>query len=217
MDNINVEIWRSVVGYEALYEVSNKGLIRSKQRLINSTHRGIKFKKNVRERILKPFINKLGYCRVGLHKNGKMKIITVHKIVAIAFIENPENKRTINHINGNPSDNRVENLEWNTHKENIIHSFKVLGRKGSALGRNKEKCWLYGKRGAAHPGFGNTYSKGKKGFLSHRGKAVKCDTLDIIFGSGNDAANELGLHQASISAVCSGKKIHTGGFSFRYI
>lgn len=70
------------------------------------------------ERILKPFINIHGYVRANLQKNNKRKNYSVHRLVAIAFIENPNKLPVVNHINGIKTDNRVENLEWCTTKEN---------------------------------------------------------------------------------------------------
>lgn len=78
---------------------------------------------NRKGKILKPKIDKYGYECVTLTKNGKRKSYTVHKLVAMAFIPNPKNKKTINHINGIKTDNRVENLEWNTEKENQQHKW----------------------------------------------------------------------------------------------
>lgn len=69
-------------------------------------------------------IDKYGYKHIVLSSNGKRKTYTIHQLVAIAFIQNPNNKRTVNHINGNKLDNRVENLEWSTPKEQKIHAIK---------------------------------------------------------------------------------------------
>ena len=100
------EQWRPVVGYEGLYEVSSYGNVYSMRT----------------KKILKPRDNGRGYLRVNLYKNGKQKNCRVHRLVAEAFIPNPENKPTLNHINEIKTDNRVCNLEWMTHKENTQYS-----------------------------------------------------------------------------------------------
>lgn len=105
------ETWKDAIGYEGIYKVSNTGIIKS--------DRYGKFK------TMMPTTNSTGYMAVGLiDKNNIRKKCLIHRIVALAFIPNPENKKTVNHINGIKSDNRVENLEWNTHQENVIHSYK---------------------------------------------------------------------------------------------
>ena len=96
-----MEEWRNIEGYERLYQVSNMGRIKSTQ-YHNGTY----------ERILKPNKDKKGYLTVHLYKNGKRKWVSVHKIVAQAFIDNPDNLPCINHKNENKSDNRVKNLEY---------------------------------------------------------------------------------------------------------
>lgn len=100
------EIWKPVVGYEGLYEVSNFGAIR---RLWNVS----------RVTKLRKLATAKGYNRVTLSKNGKPQIFFVHRLVAVAFIPNPHNYPQINHINEVKSDNRVENLEWCTSKYNM--------------------------------------------------------------------------------------------------
>ena len=103
------EIWRDIKGYDGVYQVSNWGRVKS-----------LKFGK---ELFLKPVNNGWGYHRVSLCKNKKGKNITVHRLVAEAFIKNPQNKRTVNHKNGIKADNRLSNLEWNTMSENNKHAF----------------------------------------------------------------------------------------------
>lgn len=76
-------------------------------------------------RPLNPFIDRDGYCVVSLLNGGKASKRFVHRLVAQAFIPNPENKSTVNHINGNKTDNRVENLEWATQSENNAHAYRT--------------------------------------------------------------------------------------------
>ena len=98
------EIWHDIEGYEGLYQISNKGRVKS-----------LKWGK---ERILKPGITGSGYLKVLLCKNGMIKHIKIHRLVANAFITNPENKPQVNHKDENKFNNSVNNLEWSTAKEN---------------------------------------------------------------------------------------------------
>ena len=116
------EIWKDVVGYENIYEVSNLGRIRSaKGKTTQSTRHGTR---KWKQRILKQKISKDGTCRADLWKNKMPKTFLVHQLVANAFIKQVEGKEYINHIDGNRLNNHVENLEWCTHEENNRHAFK---------------------------------------------------------------------------------------------
>jgi hypothetical protein len=107
------EVWKDVKDFEGLYQVSNLGNVK---RLIS--------KRVLCERFIGRFIDRYGYVKRVLSKEGKNYYFTEHRLVAIAFIENPEYKLTINHINGIKTDNRLENLEWNTNLENKQHAVK---------------------------------------------------------------------------------------------
>ena len=109
------EIWRDVVGYEGLYQVSNFGRVKS-------------FQKN-KVKILKSNVGIGGYLRVILCKDFDKKNCFVHVLVAKAFIPNPEGKKQVNHRDGNKENNLVSNLEWMTPKENIKHAFYTGLRK----------------------------------------------------------------------------------------
>ena len=102
-------IWRPIKGYEGLYEISNLGKIKSNFRQGSTTD------------FLKISNNGNGYMMVRLCKNGKAKKYYLHRLLAQTFIDNPEDKPQVNHINENRSDNRLENLEWVTQKENNNH------------------------------------------------------------------------------------------------
>ena len=114
------EIWKDVVGYEGLYQVSNLGRVKSLERLDKNNH-------PVKEKILKQACDGVGkgYLYVNLGRMGRGKI---HRLVAEAFIPNPYNKPEVNHIDGNTKNNRVDNLEWVTHQENCIHYTYKLGQ-----------------------------------------------------------------------------------------
>lgn len=106
-----IEEWRTIVGYEGLYEVSNTGQVRSldKYDSINRFRKG---------RILTLYTETGGYLKVGLSSNGKTKKYLVHRLVAEAFIPNPDNLPQVNHIDENPSNDNVDNLEWCNAKYN---------------------------------------------------------------------------------------------------
>ena len=117
-----MEKFKQIKGYEN-YLVSDQG------RVFN-----YKFKK-----FLKPGKNQGGYLFVVLCKNGIMKTLAIHRLVALAFIPNPENKFTVNHIDGCKTNNHADNLEWNTQKENIRHAMDagLKDNKGSKHGMSK--------------------------------------------------------------------------------
>ena len=108
---MNKEIWKPILGYEGLYEVSNKGNVRGVNR-IDSRGRYRKGK------LMPQYSDKRGYLFVFITKNSKQVRYFVHRLVALAFIPNPNNYPQVNHINECKTDNRVENLEWCTNEYN---------------------------------------------------------------------------------------------------
>lgn len=116
------EIWKDIPGFEGIYQASNIGQIKSLERIRNGG--GSISKCRIKERILKPRKNKVGYLHLMICNNGKRSTHSIHRLVAIAFLPNYLNKPTVNHKNGNKLDNRVENLEWATFSENTNHGFE---------------------------------------------------------------------------------------------
>lgn len=114
------EIWKDVKGFEGLYQVSNLGRIKS------YAHK-VKCRGGFRVQPSKILTNCFdgNYYHVTLFKTNKRKLLLVHRIVAMAFLDNHENKRTVNHIDGNKQNNKVDNLEWATYSENIKHAFST--------------------------------------------------------------------------------------------
>ena len=106
-----MEVWKDIQGYEGLYQVSNLGRVRSLH--YRNTN-------EVRELFLKP--HNRGYLQVELHKYGNRKMFTVHRLVALAFVDGFAENREVNHIDENKHNNRADNLEWVTTSENVRHS-----------------------------------------------------------------------------------------------
>lgn len=191
------EIWKDVVGYEGLYQVSNLGNVKSVEREMQN-YRGNKFIK-----VSKPigkFINKYGYIRVTLYKNGTPRAFTVHRLVATAFIPNPMGLKDINHIDFNKKNNNIENLEWCSRSYNVKHAIKhnpniLAGIKKNAV-------------------------KGRKPIIQYTldGKFVK------KYNSVCEASKELGLSTSHICCVANKKaekgqtyiRKSSGGFIWRY-
>lgn len=131
------EIWKDIPNYEGIYQASNLGRIKS----IKTG----KIRKNVQYGL---------YLSIQLCKNGKNKLHYVHRLIALTFIPNPSNKPQINHINGIKTDNRVENLEWTTQSENVIHAIKIglkteeqVNKSVNAMKKKNSKVLLQIKNG----------------------------------------------------------------------
>jgi len=141
------EIWKDIKGYEKLYQISNLGKVKSFCRS--------------KERILKIGIRPDGYEQIFLCMHYSRKHYFVHRLVALHFLKNPENKPEINHKNGIKTNNCVDNLEWVTHKENMHHA--ILNG-------------LENKRGEAHPNVKLTWENviEIKTLLQSK---VSCDTI----------------------------------------
>ena len=191
------EIWKPIRDYEGLYEVSNLGRIK---RLGND--------KNRKEKILKPYKNKLGYLRVTLSKDNKVKYMFIHRLVAIAFIPNPENKPCIDHINTIPSDNRVENLRWATYKENMNNGLT----KEKLSGENSNN---YGKPRSEE--IKKKISESQKGSKNPKARGVFCYELNKSWNTSAEASRELNIDSSNITKCCKGKCKSVKGYHFCYL
>lgn len=181
------ELWKPVKGYEGLYEVSNYGNVKS-------------IRKNA---VLSQIVNKNnGYCYVGMYKDGKNKKLLVHRLVAETFINNADNKKTVNHLDGNKQNNAVSNLEWATYSENHKHAFK-----------NGLKTVTDNQRKAAS-------KTGKKTCDQNRPKKavvmIKGNTIINHFISAHEAARFVKGSPSAIVACCKGKANTCKGYRWEY-
>jgi hypothetical protein len=133
---MTTEVWLPVVGYEGYYEISSLGNLRSVDRVVRYKANGTMLRKG---RPMRLTTTKYGYIDVRLGKEGVEKAHLVHRLVAAAFLDNPESKPQVNHKNGVKGDNRLENLEWASKSENRLHSYKVLNARNwlREVGSNK--------------------------------------------------------------------------------
>jgi hypothetical protein len=126
-----MEIYKTIKDYEGIYEVSDFGNVRTKK--TGYITKGSKTKK--------------GYLKVGLYKDKKRKLFYVHRLVALNFLENPENKPEVDHIDRNKQNNRIENLKWATNSENQINTglniTNTSGVKGVCFHKSKNKYQAY--------------------------------------------------------------------------
>ena len=171
------EEWKEIRDYEGLYQVRNTGKIKS----LNYRHTG-------REKIMKHSVNKIGYLIVKLYKNRKFKSFIVHRLVAEAFIPNPNNYPCVNHKNEIKDDNRAENLEWCDAKYN------------NNFGTRKERV----------------AEKTTNGKCSKSVLQIDKTTNEVIaeFPSINEVQRQLGI--SHISECCLGKRNTAGGFKWKY-
>lgn len=181
------EIWKDVVGYEGLYQVSNLGKIKSLSReYCHGNQYGVRTKK-IDEKIMKQQITAFGYCSVKLSKNKVCKHFQVHRLVAEAFILNPNNYPVVNHKDINKQNNCVDNLEWCTQKYNVLHANQ-------------------------HGLFENRIRKLKKyiGQYDMEGNLIK------LWDSARDAQKELKLKgYSNIRECCKGKRKTAYGFIWK--
>lgn len=186
------EIWKAVVGYEGLYEVSNLGRVRSLDRTTQSFHKGFNIIRNVpvKGKILSIKKQKSGYLSVSLYKNGIQKYPTIHRLVAEAFLQNPDNLPQVNHKDEDKTNNRVENLEFCTAKYNSHYS----------------KTW--------ENGLPKAYEVTSKPVLQF----TKSGEFIAEYSSTCEAERQTGIKQTNISKCCLGRKSYksAGNYIWKY-
>jgi hypothetical protein len=119
-----MEQWKDIKGYEGAYQISNLGRIKSLDRICVEMPRGCK--RHIKGKLMSPTDNGKGYMIISLKKHGTRKSKYIHRLVAEAFIPNPNSYTIVNHIDYNKKNNNVNNLEWCTQKDNIQHSSKNM-------------------------------------------------------------------------------------------
>lgn len=195
-----MEVWKDVRGYEGLYQVSDQGRVRSLDR-INSAG------KRTRGTIRKQTKNvKNGYLYVGLSKNGKSTNYSVHRLVAIAFIDNLEGLYTVNHKNENKEDNRACNLEWMSLSDNLkygTHDERMRkNRVGKCVGTDHFNYGKYGKNSITHKGA--VYGIGKY------------NSDDVVrFDTAADAARALKISTGQLCESIHNSNKSCGGYYWR--
>lgn len=199
-----MEEWRDIEGYEGLYQISSEGRVKSLKRIARNNH-------TVNSKIRKPKIDKDGYCCVSLWIDGVSKEHFIHRLVAQAFVPNPENKPCIDHINTDRTDNRAENLRWCTHKENTnnpISREKFLQNRYRVEGERRISIYKPTKEAVA-----KMAEKHKKPVGMYKdGNLIK------RFDSATDAEREdNNLKFMSISAACNGRLKTYRGYEWKFI
>lgn len=196
------EIWKDILGYEGYYQVSNNGNVKSLERIVYKTG----YSKRLKERKLKLIKANDGYMGLILSYNGIKTRKTAHRLVAIAFIPNPENKPQVNHINGIKTDNRIDNLEWCTAKENINHAYSI----GLMNAHKGSSNYMYGRYGELHHNFGKSINEKPIQQLDLNNNHI------AYYDSIRKASRATGVNNSNISSVCNGIRKTAGRFIWRY-
>lgn len=170
---VNVEIWKDSYIYGEQYQVSNTGIVRNK----------------ITGHILKPQLNNKGYLSVRMSLHDKKATAKVHRLVAVAFIPNPENKPQVNHIDADKRNNDVRNLEWVTNGENQIHAYRTgLNRVTGKSGRKKIPVIKIN---------------------------LKTGEIEGTYPSLAEASRRNNLYSANIEKVIKGERKHAGGYAWK--
>lgn len=180
------EIWKPIKGFNDFYEISNLSRVKSIERIRPSCYGSTQTRK---ERILKNKVTSEGYFSVMLYdgpKSGKDQF--VHRLIAQAFIPNPDNKPCVNHKNGIKTDNRLDNLEWVSYSENTSHAIKtnLLIPKGCPAFKNPKAIKVIGINRSTNE--------------------------EIIYNGMREASRITGVSSCSIARVCSGKRKYAGNY-----
>lgn len=172
-----MEVWKDIKGFEGLYQVSNLGKIKSLER----KRKNYSKMQIVPEKIKSTRKDPQGYHQCDLYKDNKQKTVRIHRVVAEAFIKNPDGKETVNHEDGNKDNNQVSNLEWATFAEQNEHFYK-----------NKLKSE-------------ENIKKAVRAMNKAQSKRTRCITTGEIFESASEAGRAKKVSSSLIMRVCRGR------------
>lgn len=188
-----MEQWKYVKGFEGIYHVSSCGRVRSLDRAKKRDFSG----RRVDGRIMTASLNKKGYLTVHLSKDTKERRIPVHRLVAQAFIPNPDAKEQVNHIDGDKQNNNVGNLEWVTNEENMAHAIAhgLINISPMLDASHRIKSW-------------------EAATAACKKKVIRSD--GVIFDSVKEAAESIGVAHGAVSMNINGKTKFCQGYKFSY-
>lgn len=172
------EFWKTVTGYDG-YQISNLGKV-----------------KNKKGRLLSQWVGNNGYYNTCLSKDKTPTKFLLHRLLATEFINNPNNYKYVNHIDGVKTNNSLENLEWCTQAHNANHAFHILKAHSNSI--------CVGAKGSKSMFSKTVFQYSKNGGLINK------------FGSTREVTRLLGIDYSSISGVCNGKRKTAGGYVWRY-
>jgi NUMOD4 motif-containing protein/HNH endonuclease len=185
--------WSDIPNYKGYYKISDTGTV-----------------KNNKGEIMLPY-KRNGYFVIELNKKGIGKKHSIHRLVGVLFVPNPDNKPYINHLNGDKLDNRKENLQWVTHLENIRHSIEVLKNHPGATGLSEKS--------RNHPNWGSHF-KGKFDGAHAKSRKVASFTKEGVpikeYPSISGAARELKIKSQTIDKALKGIRAFADGKVWRY-
>lgn|SRR5574344_2142255 len=188
------EIWKDIPNYEGCYQISNLGRLKSLDRIVKNKCNSTRIQKG---KIMKPILNKRnGYVYYGLSKNG-MKLYRAHVLILNTFIAKPRDNMQVNHVNGIKTDNRLENLEWCTPSENIIHSISIGLKRPSD--KQKSACSKHNKENYSFPVIGTNIKTGEK-----------------IYSYSIQNTKKYGFSPSSVGICCRKLKSSTKGYVWEY-
>lgn len=182
MKELDASRFKPIPGYEGLYECNPSGIIRSLDRVV--THKNGR-RQRIQGQIITAYSDSAGYLHVTLCKNGKQRTVGLHRVIAETFVPNPNNKPAVNHIDGDKTNNCVDNLEWNTAQENMQHATRT-----GLL--NPEQCRINGRKS-----------------IDAVGMRVKCEDTGELFPSIHEACKRVSDGGVS-NNIHQGKRSHGG-------